>query len=383
MQNTNPSGESYWKGPFDSGNPIVGKEPLNSLLIFASPFPAPDMVPDPAAPTSLVVEPGLVTGLNTTDKNTVIFNPGVYWFSSVAHAALSSNVDWVYFAPGAYVKGAVYFNTIAPTMKATGHGVLSGEQYVYQVSGSLYSSDLFSPDLTKQRNADSERRVGQHRRGLPQRTIQPERPENVERRQFRRPADLHPQRRHHQRPTLQLHGLHRKPRHALDAGVRLQASRRILRTNGRVGELSRVHHARRLLPLQRRHDQDILLRRHHPTHHRVERHDGTNGATRLGVPHPGKHTRRRRRHHPLPLSLQQQPSVPRRPQPTLLPTGRNLPVHRRRGQPRPQRDAFQLPLRRHQRRSLPHLPARDVRQLPDAGFLDRGILACRHSHRAE
>ena len=142
VQNTNPSGGSYWEAPFDSGNPVVGKEPLNSLLIFASPFPSPDMVPDPTSPTSLVVEPGLVTELNITDKNTVILNPGVYWFSGVAHAALSSSVNWVYFAPGAYVKGAVYFNTIAPTMKATGHGVLSGEQYVYQV-GSFYFSDLF------------------------------------------------------------------------------------------------------------------------------------------------------------------------------------------------------------------------------------------------
>lgn len=34
------------------------------------------MVPDPTSPTSLVVEPGLVTDLSTTDKSTVIFNPG-------------------------------------------------------------------------------------------------------------------------------------------------------------------------------------------------------------------------------------------------------------------------------------------------------------------
>ncbi|CAD6583143.1 MAG: hypothetical protein ASARMPREDX12_001185 [Alectoria sarmentosa] len=134
VQNTNPSGESYWQEPFDSRNPVVGIEPLNSLLIFASPFPPPDMVPNPTSPTSFVVEPGLVTDVNTTDKNTVYFNPGVYWFSSVAHAALSSSVDWVYFAPGAYVKGAVSFSTMAPTMKATGHGVLSGEQYVYQAN---------------------------------------------------------------------------------------------------------------------------------------------------------------------------------------------------------------------------------------------------------
>ncbi len=80
MQNTNPSGESYWQEPFDSRNPLVGIEPLNSLLIFASPFPAPDLVPDQNLPTSLVVEPGLVTNLNGTDKNTIIFNPGGTYF---------------------------------------------------------------------------------------------------------------------------------------------------------------------------------------------------------------------------------------------------------------------------------------------------------------
>lgn len=134
MQNTNPSGGSYWAEPFDSSNPIVGIEPLNSLLIFASAFPTSDMIPDPTLSTSLVVEPGLVTDLSTTDKSTVIFNPGVYWFTGVAHAVLSNSTDWFYLAPGAYVKGAVSFNTTAPTMKATGYGVLSGEQYVYQAN---------------------------------------------------------------------------------------------------------------------------------------------------------------------------------------------------------------------------------------------------------
>ena len=76
MQNTNPSSGSYWAEPFDSSNPIVGIEPLNSLLIFASAFPTSDMIPDPTLSTSLVVEPGLVTDLSTTDKSTVIFNPG-------------------------------------------------------------------------------------------------------------------------------------------------------------------------------------------------------------------------------------------------------------------------------------------------------------------
>jgi hypothetical protein len=40
----------------------------------------------------------------------------------------------VYLAPGAFVKGAIQFTTSAPTIKATGFGVLSGEQYVYQAN---------------------------------------------------------------------------------------------------------------------------------------------------------------------------------------------------------------------------------------------------------
>ncbi|KZF19085.1 glycoside hydrolase family 49 protein [Xylona heveae TC161] len=42
--------------------PVVGREPLNALLIFASPFPPSDMVPL-ATEDVYYVKPGLVTGL--------------------------------------------------------------------------------------------------------------------------------------------------------------------------------------------------------------------------------------------------------------------------------------------------------------------------------
>ncbi|EMR71376.1 putative dextranase protein [Eutypa lata UCREL1] len=132
VQNVAPDGESY-VSDYTSDMPIVGKEPRNALLIFSSPFPSADKVPDDEAST-LHVTPGHVTGLDTTTKNIVYFGPGVYWFTGTAHAILSSSVSWVYFAPGAYVKGAVQYTSGAASLKATGFGVLSGEQYVYQAN---------------------------------------------------------------------------------------------------------------------------------------------------------------------------------------------------------------------------------------------------------
>lgn len=132
VQNVAPQGNSYVSA-YTSDMPIVGSEPRNALMIFASAFPSADKVPNSEA-TTLRVTPGLVTGLDKTTKNIVYFGPGVYWFTGKAHAILSTSVDWVYFAPGAYVKGAVQYTSGATSLKATGFGVLSGEQYVYQAN---------------------------------------------------------------------------------------------------------------------------------------------------------------------------------------------------------------------------------------------------------
>lgn len=128
---TDPSNCTFVK-TFAEDDIVVGKEPINSLMIFASPVPEKNTIPHLKKSSTLVVKPGLVTGLEKTDRSTIVFSPGIYWFTGVAHANLSSAVDWVYFAPGAYVKGAIQFNTRSSVIRVTGHGVLSGEQYVYQ-----------------------------------------------------------------------------------------------------------------------------------------------------------------------------------------------------------------------------------------------------------
>lgn len=134
VQTSDASGTAYWASALtDETNPLVGSEPHDALLVFASPFPAADMVPDQNATETYTVYPGLVPDLSTLTNTIVYFPPGVYYMTATSHATLSSSVDWVYLAPGAYVKGAFQFTTeTSPTIRATGFGVLSGEQYVYQ-----------------------------------------------------------------------------------------------------------------------------------------------------------------------------------------------------------------------------------------------------------
>ena len=57
-------------------------------------------------------------------------------------ATKSKSVKWVYLAPGACAKGVVqYMNSDSP-LKASGFGILSGEQYVYQANvASGYSNN--------------------------------------------------------------------------------------------------------------------------------------------------------------------------------------------------------------------------------------------------
>lgn len=54
--------------------------------------------------------------------------------TGAAYARLAESVSWAYFAPGSYVKGAIEFTTNSSSIKVTGFGVLSGEQYVYQAN---------------------------------------------------------------------------------------------------------------------------------------------------------------------------------------------------------------------------------------------------------
>ena len=133
VQDSDPEGYNYVPG-YNSSQVVVGVEPRHALLIFASTFPATDQVPDASDSTTYSVPPGYVASLENVTASTVRFAPGVYWFGGANHAILSESVDWIHLDPGAYVKGAVEYHSQAALVKATGYGVLSGEQYVYQAN---------------------------------------------------------------------------------------------------------------------------------------------------------------------------------------------------------------------------------------------------------
>ena len=136
-----------------SGGSVVGVEPKNALMIFASPFLSPDMIPPMSAATTHTMIPGPINNGDWGTAKILHFPPGVYWMNmdqegnanklGQNHMRLDSNTNWVYFAPGAYVKGAIEYST-KDSFYATGHGVLSGEHYVYQANPSTYYQALKS-----------------------------------------------------------------------------------------------------------------------------------------------------------------------------------------------------------------------------------------------
>lgn len=146
VQNKNPDGANYVP-EFDDTMPIVGIEPLNALLVFMSPFPDAQYVPDLENNVHTVPE-GLVTDLTQVSASTLYFPPGVYWFTGSNHAILSTSVNWVYLAPGAYVKGAFQYESQELDLRATGFGVVSGEQYVYQANTAQGYENVKSDDTS-------------------------------------------------------------------------------------------------------------------------------------------------------------------------------------------------------------------------------------------
>ncbi|KAF3022520.1 hypothetical protein E8E14_011903 [Neopestalotiopsis sp. 37M] len=123
------------------GHLLVGREPRNALLIFASPFPAAEMTPPISDSNTTVMKPGPIYEGDWGSKPILYFPPGVYWMNSTQdgqsprlgqnHMRLHENTYWVHLDPGAYVKGAIEYTTKTEHLYATGHGVLSGEHYVY------------------------------------------------------------------------------------------------------------------------------------------------------------------------------------------------------------------------------------------------------------
>ncbi|KAK9367922.1 family 49 glycosyl hydrolase [Lipomyces kononenkoae] len=118
--------------PGSNGVPIH-VEPRNALLIFAEAIPTGNLATDLVPSSGDIYYPltGFVTGLENIDHQIIYFQPGVYFMGSNYAPTLSTTVQWIYLAPGAYVKGSFKLQGGASWLKITGFGVLSGEQYTY------------------------------------------------------------------------------------------------------------------------------------------------------------------------------------------------------------------------------------------------------------
>ena len=123
-------------------------------MLFASPFLSPALLPVPYRPASVSAQApcdGKQASVHTMQPGkpvragdwgcaeTLVFPPGVFWLEPRGKATikLCENTTHVHLAAGAYIKGAIEYSApsaLAPVLRATGHGVLSGEHYVYQAN---------------------------------------------------------------------------------------------------------------------------------------------------------------------------------------------------------------------------------------------------------
>lgn len=121
------------------GGLVVSEEPRNALLIFASPLISASLIVSKTSPDTHVMTPGPITTGALGSKPTLYFSKGIYWMENDgilgnSHMKLDKITNTVYLEPGTYIKGALEFTTEASDFYLLGHGVLSGENYVYQAN---------------------------------------------------------------------------------------------------------------------------------------------------------------------------------------------------------------------------------------------------------
>ncbi|WP_165496215.1 glucodextranase DOMON-like domain-containing protein [Alloscardovia theropitheci] len=121
----------------------VETEPRHSMMIFAQPEVRntngeEENIPRGDSPNMKKLEAGEFPKDIPDDVEIIYLKSGVHWMGAHRHAEfkdnMGKNVRWIYFEPGAFLKGGLFFNNGQRNYKVTGYGVLSGEQYVYEAS---------------------------------------------------------------------------------------------------------------------------------------------------------------------------------------------------------------------------------------------------------
>ncbi|CAE7022031.1 unnamed protein product [Symbiodinium sp. KB8] len=121
----------------------IAEIPRNALMLFAEPIEKqirPEDVFSAAELESKVhyvdAEKDFPLNLDAVQKPVIYFPAGVYAMAWNYHAYLNAEIEWIYLAPGSYVKGAIQFRgesgKTPEKLRITGAGTISGEKYVYE-----------------------------------------------------------------------------------------------------------------------------------------------------------------------------------------------------------------------------------------------------------
>ncbi|CAK9022341.1 unnamed protein product [Durusdinium trenchii] len=121
----------------------ISQLPRNGLVCFVEPIAKQIRPEDLYSPEELkekvyYVDPerDFPLNLDQVTQPIIYFRPGIYAMAWNYHAYLPNQVEWIYLAPGSYVKGAFQFRgetgKTPNHLRVTGAGTLSGEKYVYE-----------------------------------------------------------------------------------------------------------------------------------------------------------------------------------------------------------------------------------------------------------
>eukprot|EP00439_Symbiodinium_sp_Y106_P041677 s3822_g5.t1 len=105
----------------------IAEIPRNALILFAEPIEKQIRPEDvfSAAELESKVHYDFPLNLDAIHKPVIYFPAGVYAMAWNYHAYLNNEIEWIYLAPGSYIKGAIQF-------RGEGAGTISGEKYVYE-----------------------------------------------------------------------------------------------------------------------------------------------------------------------------------------------------------------------------------------------------------
>ncbi|HFR3837965.1 TPA: family 49 glycosyl hydrolase [Streptococcus suis] len=119
---------------------LVSTEPRHSMIIVANPELNLSDIPTETDGKIQYMEPGRWQEVRE-DTDILVIKKGLHYMTNKAIAKLD-HIRWIYFEDGAYVKGAFDFQSNPKIRKISGYGILSTEQYGYEMSSKTFEYNI-------------------------------------------------------------------------------------------------------------------------------------------------------------------------------------------------------------------------------------------------